>query len=121
MKKSMIFVIVTAFMLQACGTIIHSADQNVPITTVPSGATARIGTQECVTPCTLYVPRKSDRVFIRKGNKEKEYDLDKGYNMGTLICGNILWLVPGLIVDFIAGGAYTLKPVNIRLNDPEGS
>ncbi len=93
----------------------------MPITTVPAGATARIGTQECVTPCSLYVPRKSNRVFIRKGRQEREYDLDKGYNLGAAICGNILWLGAGLIVDFIAGGAYAIKPVNIKLNDPDGN
>jgi hypothetical protein len=119
MKKSMIACMAAVFLLQACATIVHTSDQNVQINTVPPGISARIGTQDCVTPCTLNVPRASDRVYLRKGKTEKEYYLDKGYNLGATICGNILWLVPGLIVDFIAGGAYTIKPINVRFSDLE--
>ena len=83
MKKSMIAGMAAVFLLQACATIVHTSEQKVQINTVPPGISARIGTQDCVTPCTLNVPRASDRVYLRKGKTEKEYYLDKGYNLGS--------------------------------------
>ena len=120
MKNVVLALLAAVMLLQGCGTIVHGGDQDLAITTIPSGAIARVGAQECVTPCTMRISRASDRVNIRKGKFEREYYFDKSYNLGATVCGNILWLVPGLIVDFIVGGAYTIKPVNVRLHDTPG-
>lgn len=116
-KNAVLTLLAAAVLLQGCGTIVHGGDQDLAITTVPSGATALVGTQECITPCTMRISRASDRINFRKGKLKREYYFDKSFNLGATVCGNILWLVPGLIVDFIVGGAYTIKPVNVRLTD----
>ena len=47
--------IILLVMIQGCGTIIHGSSQDVIISTNPPGATARIGLQECIAPCMLYI------------------------------------------------------------------
>jgi len=41
------------------------------------------------------------------------------FNFGATICGNVLWLLPGAIIDIAAGGAWEIRPVKIHLNASE--
>lgn len=113
---SMLTSIIILVMIQGCGTIIHGSSQDVIISTNPPGATARIGSQECIAPCMLNVSRKADKVYLRKGKQEKVYEIEKSFNFGSVILGNIFfYLLPGLVVDVVSGGAYTIKPINVSL------
>jgi hypothetical protein len=78
-----------------CGLSVHGSTQDLPINTIPQGATATIGMQTCVTPCTLKVQRSSETMQVKKGNSERTFDMEKDFNVGTTMCGNVLWLLQG--------------------------
>ncbi len=115
MKKMLLVLVAIAFLTQACGTVIHGSKQDLSINTDPSGAKAIVGTQTCKTPCTLKVPRKTEKVTIKKDSYETTYELSKDFNGWSVILGNILWLLPGVVIDVYSGGAYTIEPVNVQL------
>ena len=118
MKKILIVVIVAiAFLTQACGTVVHGSKQDLSISTNPPGAKVTVGTQMCKTPCTLHVSRKAEKITIRKDSYDRAYELSKKFNGWSVILGNILWLLPGVVVDVFSGGAYTIEPVNIELEE----
>lgn len=112
--------VISALALQGCGTVFHGTSQEVFLNTSPPGANAKVGDQECVTPCTLNISRNSRAVKFSLNNTEKEYPIDYSINWGTSV---IMGIYPGLlvsgIVDFISGGAYTLKSVNKSLKGIE--
>ena len=120
MRRAVLGFVIIAFFSQACGTIIHGTSQNLSISTEPPGAIATVGTQQCITPCSLSVSRKAKHITIKKGTFEKTYELTKRFHSGSVILGNILWLLPGVIIDVVSGGAYTIEPVNIKLEEKGG-
>jgi hypothetical protein len=117
MKKGIMLAVVVILLLQGCGMIIHGERQDLAITTVPVGATARVGKDECVTPCTMHVRRNADTIYFTKGDLKDEFYLDKSLNWGSTIFGNILWIFPGVVIDLIGGGGYTIHPVNVKLGE----
>ncbi len=117
MKKAIIVMMSLMVLLQGCGMIIHGEMQDLSIKTDPPGVTARIGTDTCVTPCTMHVKRNSDNIYFTKGKLKDEFELNKTLNIGSSFCMNILWLVPGAVIDLIGGGAYTIQPVNVKLGE----
>jgi len=104
---------------QGCGTLVHGTSQELKISTTPPGATATIGTQSCKTPCSLTVTRGSQNLLVEKGNYKKTFDMEKDFNFGATICGNVLWLLPGAVIDIAAGGAWEIRPVNLRLDSSD--
>ena len=118
MKKPIVLSVLLMLMLalQGCGSLVHGTSQELKITTTPPGATATIGTQSCKTPCTLTVKRDSQTLRLEKGNYKKTIDLEKDFQFGTTICGNICWVELGAIVDLAVGSAWEIRPVNVRLN-----
>lgn len=117
MQKRIMLVMIVMLLLQGCGMVIHGEMQDLSITTVPPGATARVSKAECITPCTMRVRRAADTIYFTKGNLKEEYYLDKSLNFGSTIFGNILWLAPGIVIDLLGGGGYTIKPVNVTLGE----
>lgn len=118
MKKvtTVLFVLTIALspLLQACSTIIYGSKQDLRVNTVPEGAVARVGTQSCVTPCTLNVSRKERNIFIMQEHVERQYRLTRTRNNFTFLIGNILWgIFPGMIVDSATGAKISLDDVNI--------
>ena len=101
---------------QGCSSLVHGTTQELQINTVPPGARATVGTQTCVTPCKMTVKRDAPTIRIEKGNYKKTFDLDKDFQFGATICGNICWVELGVIVDVATGGAWEIKPINLRLN-----
>lgn len=101
---------------QACSTVVHGTTQELRINTVPPGARATIGTQTCVTPCKLTVKRDEKSLRIEKGGYKKTIELEKEFLFSATICGNICWVEIGAIVDLATGGAWEIKPVNLRLD-----
>jgi protein involved in sex pheromone biosynthesis len=65
MKKIIIEMIALTLLLQACATIVNGKFQDVNIKTTPPGTIARIGTQSCITPCTLNIYRKNADYLFR--------------------------------------------------------
>lgn len=106
--------------LSGCATITGGTRTNVSIDTDPEEATATIGTVQCETPCTMSVARDASRIQVEKdGYETLNLELDKSFRAVPTILGNIIWLIPGLAVDFIAGGAWDVRPVDVTL-DQEG-
>ena len=117
MQKATMLLTATLFFLQGCGMIIHGESQDLSVTTAPSGAMARVGKEECVTPCTMRVKRNADTIYFTKGNLKDEFYLNKSLNFGSTILGNILWIFPGVVIDLLGGGGYTIHPVNVKLGE----
>ncbi len=103
--------------LQGCSSIVHGTTQDLQINTVPQGARATVGTQTCATPCTLTVKRDSPTVQIEKDSYRKTFDLEKNFQWGATLFGNILWAELGIIIDVASGAAWDIGPVNIRLDE----
>src|SRR5512139_575582 len=99
MKSLFVLGMVLLLGAQGCSSIVHGTTQELQITTVPSGAKATIGTQSCVTPCKMTVKRAEHDLLIEKGSYKKTFDLEKDFQFGTTICGNICWVEIGAIVD----------------------
>ncbi|MGB9711272.1 MAG: PEGA domain-containing protein [Thermodesulfovibrio sp.] len=121
MRKVLSGLIGLTLIASGCGTFVHGTKQELSISTEPPGATAIIETQSCVTPCTMTVSRKAEKITIKKDGFEQTYELSKHFNAGATIFGNILWLLPGIIIDAISGGAMTIDPVNIKLDEKKQS
>lgn len=121
MRKGVICLLAATFLFQACGTLLHGTTQDLTVQSSPSGLTARIGSEECVTPCVLQdVPRNSSKLYLKKVNgKEKAYDLtnDREINGKSTFLGNLCCLWTGMLFDFPFGGAYTIRPVNVQFDD----
>jgi hypothetical protein len=116
MRKGMFVLVLLLAGAQGCSSIVHGKTQELQINTVPPGAKATIGTHTCVTPCKLTVSRDAQSLRIEKGNYKKTFDLDKDFQFGTTICGNICWVELGAIVDLANGAAWEIKPINLKLN-----
>ncbi len=102
-----------------CGSLVHGKTQEIQINTSPAGAKATVGTQTCVTPCKLTVNRDSPTLRIDKGNYHRTFDLEKDFQFGTTICGNICWVELGAVVDLANGAAWEIRPINLKLNAAE--
>ena len=117
-KKTTALFLVVMIIFSGCGTLVHGTSQNISIQSEPEGAKARLSNgYEVVTPDTLTVKRSDDQVitFEKEGYKKKQVMLDRHFNAGATILGNILWLLVGAAIDLIAGGAWTLKPEAIHV------
>ncbi len=101
---------------QGCSSLVHGTTQDLEITTIPQGARATVGTQTCVTPCKLTVKRASPTVQVEKGSFKKTVDLEKEFQWGATLFGNILWAEVGIIIDVATGGAWEIRPVNLQLS-----
>lgn len=109
----------TCSFLTGCGSIIHGSRQQVSFDSSPQGATVKLtnGTR-LTTPQTVELRRAEDHtVTIEKDGYESErITLKRDFNAVATILGNILWLVPGVLVDVLVGGAWTLDPDHVNVN-----
>jgi hypothetical protein len=121
MKKSFFILFIMIAMLQlllGCSSIIYGSRQDLNVTTTPSSAIARVGTQSCITPCTLTISRKERFIFIQQGDIEHQYELTRTRHNFTFLIGNILWgIIPGMIVDSATGAKIDIDDVNIITRD----
>ena len=121
-SKGTVLVLATGavLLLTGCATITGGTRTNMSIETTPEDAVATVGTIQCETPCQMSVARDASRIRIEKeGYETLNLTLDRSFRTVPTILGNILWLVPGLAVDFIAGGAYDVDPVEVELQPDE--
>ena len=119
-RKSLGIILAMAVFGYGCGTIIHGSRQNVSIGSNPPGATATVGDIKVKTPATVSLAREKDYVVTvsSEGYESRQTTINREFNGMATILGNILWLLPGVIVDLWAGGAWTLNPeaVNVSLD-----
>lgn len=119
--KQLMLMVCLLMLTSGCATIVKGSKQDIDVKTTPPGLTARINTQQCLTPCTLTnISRKSENIIIAKDGKEMVYALDKSFNLGWAVFGNI-WneVIYGLLVDWLSGAAYDIEPVNVTFELPK--
>jgi len=109
-----------AVTVSGCGTLIHGTTQNISIQSDPAGATARLSTgYEVQTPDTVTLSRAKDYVvtFEKDGYQKKQVQINRHFNARASILGNILWLIVGVVIDMVSGGAWELEPeaINVKL------
>jgi len=102
---------VLATLTWGCGTIINGRSQDVQVTSVPSGATAKVGDVRVVTPGTVTLKRKETYtvVFTKEGFPERQTSLESTgswWLLGNAVFGSL----PGLIIDLATGGGYKIVP-----------
>ena len=112
-KKSVSLLLSIMLIFSGCGTICHGGSQNLMIKSDPPGAKATLSNgYEITTPETVSLKRSEEQVitFQMDGYKKKQVMVTRSFNGVATILGNLPWLIVGVIVDFVAGGAWTLKP-----------
>ena len=111
--------IVTCSVLTGCGSIIHGSKQQVSFDSNPQGATVKLtnGTS-LTTPQTVELRRAEDHTVTieKEGYETERITLKRDFNAVATILGNILWLIPGVLVDVLVGGAWTLDPEHVNVN-----
>jgi hypothetical protein len=117
--KLTIALLALAFFAQGCSSMVHGTKQELQINTIPQGAVATIGMQTCRTPCRMEVPRSANTLKIERGAYRKTFDMEKDFQFGTTICGNICWILPGAIIDIASGAAWEIRTINLRLDASE--
>ena len=120
-KVSIITVLALSFFVQGCGTLTHGMRQNITINSRPSGAKVTVGKLNVKTPATVSLARNRDYVVTAKkdGYEDSQTQIVRSFNTGSTIFGNILWLPPGLIIDFVTGGAWSLEPRTLSIYLPK--
>lgn len=102
-----------------CGSIIHGTRQQVSIDTNPPGALVKFtnGTH-LTTPQTVELRRSQDHIITieKDGFEPERLTISRDFNWGATVFGNILWITPGVLVDVLAGGAWTLDPDHIHVD-----
>lgn len=116
--KKTAFLIIPLFLFAGgCATIVHGTKQTVFINSNPPGAIATIGGNHVLTPGAVSLSKSKDyTVVMEKDGYEPGYAyIRRNLNGYAAVLGNILWLVPGLTLDVITGGAWTLEPEKIEI------
>ena len=118
LKRSFTKFLVLVLFLPGCGTLIHSNRQDISISTIPPDATVNVGNRTTKTPAKMSLPRTEDHLVLieKEGYERVQVQLCRRFNSIASILGNILWIAPGLVVDFVVGGAWTLEPKTINVS-----
>lgn len=95
MGREIIYVVLFTFFIQGCGTIIHGSQQNLAVGTTPPGALATIGSQQCVTPCTLDIPRNARYIQFEKEQTKKYFPL---VSISVEIVSGMFCFLPDLLL-----------------------
>lgn len=95
-----------------CATIMHGANQDVGISSTPSGALITVNNVSHGTTPTITKLKREDNHIVRielEGYQPFEATLTKsvsGWVWGNIVFGGLI----GLAVDAISGGIYNLSP-----------
>lgn len=101
----------TLVALAGCATIVNGSKQTVSFMSEPPGATITVGGEfTSRTPVALPLGRGKDYTLLiqKEGYESQSSALNSSFShwvQATL--GNAWnWIIPGLIVDIVSGGAY---------------
>ena len=118
-RKTVYLLLLLILLLEGCGTIVHGSKQDISVNATPPEATVKVDGKRIKTPATINLSRKNEHVVAieMEGYENEQVKIERSLNVGATIFGNILWLIPGFVVDVITGGAWTLDPdiVNVAL------
>ncbi|MCH8550126.1 MAG: PEGA domain-containing protein [Balneolaceae bacterium] len=116
MKSHLFAVIILAFLIQGCGSIMHGSTQEVSVSSSPSNATVSVnGNTMGETPILLDLGRKNTHLIEVSMDGYETYEQyltrsTSGWVWGNIVFGGII----GLVVDASSGGMYKLTPDQIR-------
>jgi PEGA domain-containing protein len=108
--------VIGAFSVSACATLMHGASQNIGISSSPTGAAVSVDHQAgAATPYVATLSRKDNHIvrLSMDGYAPAELTLTKsvsGWVWGNLVFGGLI----GLGVDAISGGLYNLTPDQLQ-------
>jgi len=100
-----------------CATIIHGTTQNIPVSSVPTGAKVTVDQSTAyTTPTVLDLPRKENHTLqiSHEGYHTEVMQLQSvisGAVMGNLLLGGLI----GWGVDAASGGQYRLVPESVHI------
>lgn len=104
----------------SCATIFKGSSADVRVNSSPSGADIYINSiDRGKTPQTLSLKRNKDYVlsFKKEGYEDVNVEVNKKFDIGTTVVGNIFsWGILGIIVDLAGGSAYSLTPADVEAN-----
>jgi len=109
------FVLLAAFSLTACGSIMHDRSQPLGISSNPTEATVTIdGSERGKTPLIASLKRKDNHIIriAMQGYAPFEATVTRkvsGWVWGNLVFGGVI----GLAVDALSGGLYVLTPEQV--------
>ncbi len=120
-----ILMISAVIWLTGCATLSGGTTETITINSVPSGATVTVdGGATYTTPTSVDLSRKKDHIITveKAGYKKKTLSLGRDFRGLSTVGGNILWLLPGVIVDAASGGMYEFKEKSVTVSlEPEES
>ena len=108
-------ILIIAFSVTSCASIINGTTQNVGVSSNPSGAKAIIDkNMEITTPATVPLSRKSNHVIEVKKEGYEDASVAISQSPSGWLAANVLifgvGIIIGGIIDFVTGGAYKLTP-----------
>jgi hypothetical protein len=121
MKKNISIIAISLcslFAVSGCATIVHGTNQDVIVRTVPEKASVQLDGQVQNSPAIFSVKGSSgyNAIVTKNGYKTGHAHVKGSFRAGSAIFGNILWLVPGVLIDLITGAAYEMqKEANVSL------
>jgi len=104
--------------VSGCATISGGTSEVLDLKSTPSGAKATINDgREYTTPTSFEVSRgeKVKIVVEKAGYKPATVYLDRKFRGWAAIGGNILWLLPGVLVDGMTGSWWELNEKSIHV------
>jgi hypothetical protein len=109
--------------LSGCATIMHGSKQDVGVSSMPTGATVRVDSQDLGrTPVVAKLKRKENHIVRVEldGYKPFEGTLTRttsGWVWGNILFGGLI----GLAVDASTGGLYKLTPEQVAAQLPSNT
>jgi hypothetical protein len=118
MKKILPAIITGALLTTGCATFMNGGTVNVPVYTVPQGATIMVNGATYKSPTIVRLPR-GEGDFNLHIEKENFQSIDimltestDGWLWGNLLIGGLI----GIAIDYMTGSAYDLEPELISAN-----
>jgi uncharacterized protein YceK len=106
---------ITVLSVSGCATIIHGTQQDVGISSTPSGATVTIdNTEKGVTPVVAKLKRKENHTVKIQLAGYQPFETTLTHSVSGWVWGNIaIGGLIGLAVDAMSGGIYKLTPEQV--------
>jgi uncharacterized protein YceK len=107
---------ITVLSVSGCATIMHGTQQDVGISSTPTGASVLIdNTEKGVTPVVLKLRRKENHTVRIQLAGYQPFESTLTHSVSGWVWGNIAFggLI-GLAVDAVSGGIYKLTPEQVE-------
>jgi hypothetical protein len=116
MKKTLI-AIFCLLTIASCATITSDSPYEVSVKG-EKGYFVSYGSSDYALPTVIKVkPSNTKLTFSKDCYETRTTELDKTFRAGATIFGNILWLAPGVLIDFLTGEMWKID--NTEINAPK--